>query len=73
MWELALSIRISGGEIKLILFNHSVEDFLVQAGNRIAQLILERIDTPPVRKVAVLEDIDRGNDGFGSTGTHSFV
>ena len=60
------------GEIKVILFNHSVEDFPVQAGDRIAQLILERIDTPPVRKVVVLENTDRGNDGFGSTGTHSF-
>ena len=36
------------GEIKVILFNHYVEDFRVQAGDRIAQLILERIDTPPV-------------------------
>ena len=36
------------GEIKVILFNHSMEDFLVQAGDRIAQLILEHIDTPPV-------------------------
>ena len=61
------------GEIEVILFNHSVEDFPVQAGDRIAQLILERIDTPPVRKVVVLEDTDRGNDGFGSTGMHSFV
>ena len=60
------------GEIKVILFNHSAEDFPVQAGDRIAQLILERIDTPPVRKVAVLEDTDRGSGGFGSTGTHSF-
>ena len=36
------------GEIKVILFNHFVEDFLDQAGDRITQLILERIDTPPV-------------------------
>ena len=36
------------GEIKVILFNHSVEDFLVQAGDQIAQLILECIDTPPI-------------------------
>ena len=61
------------GEIKVILFNHSMEDFLVQAGDCIAQLILEHIDTPPVRKVAVLEDIDRGGAGFGSTGMYSFV
>ena len=50
-----------------------MEDFPVQAGDRIAQLILERIETPPVRKVAILEDTDRGSDGFGSMGTHSFV
>ena len=61
------------GEIKVILFNHSMEDFPVQVGDRIAQPILERIDTPPVRKVAVLEDTDRGSDGFGSTDMHSFV
>ena len=61
------------GEIKVILFNHYVEDFPVQAGDRIAQLILDRIDTPPVQKVAILEDTDRGNDGFGSMGTHSFI
>ena len=36
------------GKIKVILFNHSVEDFPIQAGDRIAQLILERIDTPPI-------------------------
>ena len=34
------------GKIKVVLFNHSAEDFAVQAGNRIAQLILERIETP---------------------------
>ena len=60
------------GEIKVILFNHSMEDFIVQAGDQIAQFILERINTPPIRKVAVLEDTDRGDGGFGSTGTHSF-
>ena len=34
------------GKIKVVLFNHSAEDFAVQAGNWIAQLILERIETP---------------------------
>ena len=34
------------GEIKVVLFNHSAEDFAVLAGDRIAQLILERIETP---------------------------
>ena len=34
------------GEIKVVLFNHSAEDFRVQAGDQIAQLILGRIETP---------------------------
>ena len=38
------------GEIKVILFNHSSEDFAVQAGDRIAQLILERIETPKSKR-----------------------
>ena len=36
------------GEIKVVLFNHSAEDFAIQAGDRIAQLILERIKTPQI-------------------------
>ena len=53
----------------MVLFNHSAEDFAVQAGDQIAQLILERIETPQVKKVAALDDIGRGAGGFGSTGT----
>ena len=34
------------GKVKVALFNHSTEDFAIQAGDRIAQLILERIETP---------------------------
>ena len=38
------------GEIKVVLFNHSAEGFAVQAGDRIAQLILERVETPHVKR-----------------------
>ena len=61
------------GEIKVVLFNHSVEDFKVQASDRIAQLILERIKTPQVKKVATLDDTDHGAGGFGSTGIKPIV
>ena len=57
----------------MVLFNHSAEDFKVQAGDRIAQLILERIETPQVKKVATLDDTDRGAGGFGSTGIKPIV
>ena len=56
------------GEIKMISFNHSPEDFVVWACDRIAQLILERFETPQVKKVIVLDDIDHGIGGFGSIG-----
>ena len=57
------------GKIKVVLFNHYSEDFAVQAGDRIAKLILERIETPQVKKVADLYDTDHGAGGFGSIGT----
>jgi hypothetical protein len=40
----------------------------VRVGDRIAQLVLERIATPEVEEVASLEDTERGAGGFGSTG-----
>ena len=52
----------------MVLFNHGDQDFEVKMGDRIAQLILERIDTPLVEEVQGLEDTVRGTGGFGSTG-----
>ncbi|KGO76246.1 DeoxyUTP pyrophosphatase [Penicillium italicum] len=56
------------GEVKVLLFNHSDVDFPVKAGDRIAQLVLERIYTPEVSVVEELEESVRGAGGFGSTG-----
>ena len=56
------------GEVGVILFNHGDQDFEVNMGDRIAQLILEKIDTPPVEEVQGLGDTVRGVGGFGSTG-----
>lgn len=56
------------GPVGVILFNFSDVDFEVKAGDRIAQLIIERIMT---LDVAVVDDLDatvRGAGGFGSTG-----
>ena len=61
------------GEIKVVLFNHSAEDFVVQVGDWIARLILERIESPLVKKVIALDDTDHGAGGFGSTGTKQFT
>ena len=52
----------------MILFNHGDQDFEVKMGDRIAQLILEKIDTPPMEEVQGLEGTVRGSGRFGSTG-----
>ena len=56
-------------EIGVILFNHSKDDFVVKQGNRIAQLIFEKIYTcvPEEVDYNVLSDTQRGSNGFGST------
>ncbi|CAI5973542.1 unnamed protein product [Closterium sp. NIES-65] len=56
------------GNVGVILFNHSDNDFPVKAGDRVAQLILERIVTPDVVEVEELDETTRGAGGFGSTG-----
>ena len=56
------------GEIKVILINHGLEDFVIARGDRIAQMVIApvtRIDWTPVER---LDDTMRGSDGFGSTG-----
>ena len=56
------------GEVGVILFNHGDQDFQVKMGDRIAQLILEKIDTPPVEEVQGHDSTVRGTSGFGNTG-----
>lgn len=56
--------------VRVILFNHSDIDFEVKSGDRIAQMIFERIYTPMLQEVKYEEmtDTARGLGGFGSTG-----
>ncbi|AMD20679.1 HDL065Cp [Eremothecium sinecaudum] len=57
------------GEVKVVLFNHSDVDVEIKKGDRIAQLILERIiDDAEVVVVDSLDESARGEGGFGSTG-----
>jgi dUTP pyrophosphatase len=57
------------GEIKVVLFNHDRNTYVIRPGYRIAQLILEQCVTPDVVEVNDLCETDRGEAGFGSTGT----
>lgn len=56
------------GEIKVVLFNLGSEDFQIKKGNKIAQLICEKIELPRVVEVQRLCPTERGNRGFGSSG-----
>ncbi|XP_072991917.1 deoxyuridine 5'-triphosphate nucleotidohydrolase [Typha latifolia] len=56
------------GPVGVILFNFSDADFEVKRGDRIAQMIIERIMTPEVVEVEDLDSTVRGDGGFGSTG-----
>ena len=55
------------GSVKVLLFNHRDSDFQIQAGDHIAQLILERISTPIVLQVNSLDTTTRASSDFGST------
>lgn len=52
----------------VVLFNHAEEDFTIKRGDRVAQLILERICMADMEEVQELPDTERGVAGFGSTG-----
>jgi dUTP pyrophosphatase len=58
------------GEIKIILVNLSQEDFIVNNGDRIAQMIISSYKQVDWEEVAQLEDSERGEGGFGHTGKH---
>ena len=56
------------GEIGVILVNLSNEDFVVQDGERVAQLIVAKHERVTWKEVDVLNETERGEGGFGSTG-----
>ncbi|XP_045623946.1 deoxyuridine 5'-triphosphate nucleotidohydrolase, mitochondrial [Procambarus clarkii] len=56
------------GNVGVVLFNHAKVDFHVKKGDRIAQLICERIFYPELKEVEEIDDTERGENGFGSTG-----
>ena len=56
------------GEIKIILFNHGNEDFIINNKDRIAQMVLTPIIKMQLEETNELPDTNRGEGGFGSTG-----
>ncbi|XP_052438456.1 deoxyuridine 5'-triphosphate nucleotidohydrolase, mitochondrial [Carassius gibelio] len=58
------------GNLGVVLFNFNKEPFEVKKGERIAQLICERICYPELQELQTLDETERGAGGFGSTGTN---
>lgn len=56
------------GEIMVTLYNSSNEDFVVEKGDRIAQLLIQRVERATFIPVSNLPQSDRGDAGFGSSG-----
>lgn len=56
------------GSIVVKLYNHSGYDYLVKKGDKISQLVILPIQTPDLELVTKLDETERGNHGFGSTG-----
>ena len=56
------------GEIKVILINLSDTDFVINSGDRIAQLVIAKCEQMEVVEVEVLTETERGAGGFGHTG-----
>ncbi len=56
------------GEVKVLLYNLSDKDFRVNIGDRIAQIVFAPVLSPSFDLVKSLDETNRGNNGFGSTG-----
>ena len=56
------------GEIKVIIYNHGIDNFIIKNGDRIAQMILTPVIKMELEETHDLPETIRGADGFGSTG-----
>ena len=56
------------GEIKIIIYNHGDKDFIINNGDRVAQMILTPVIKMELKEVSDLPETTRGERGFGSTG-----
>lgn len=58
------------GEIKVLIINHGQEEFTIERGMRIAQMVIAQHANVSWRVVKELDETERGSGGFGSTGTN---
>ena len=56
------------GEVKVLAINHGSESFEINHGDRIAQMVIAPVTQAVIREVKSLDETERGDGGFGSTG-----
>lgn len=56
------------GNLSILLFNFAPQEFNLKKGDRVAQLICEKILRPELEEVEKLDETERGDKGFGSSG-----
>ncbi len=56
------------GEVRVVLVNHGEEPFRIAQGDRIAQLLVQRVERAAFAAVATIDETGRGEGGFGSSG-----
>ena len=56
------------GEVRVVLQNLSKEDYNIKEGDKIAQMLIQKVESPQIEEVEELDDTERGEGGFGSTG-----
>ncbi len=65
--------RDNRGNVGVLLVNSSNDAFDIKQGDRIAQIVIEKISLPEVEEVSSLDETSRGAGGFGSTGTSGLI
>lgn len=61
------------GNVGVVIFNHGENELKVERGDRVAQLICEKIEYPELLEMKSLDSTERGDAGFGSTGMNEIV
>jgi dUTP pyrophosphatase len=56
------------GEYKIVLLNIGSQDYFVKKGEKIAQILIQKVEVPQIEEVKELSDSKRGTGGFGSSG-----
>lgn len=56
------------GSVAVMLYNFGNEAYIFERGDKIAQMVLLRCETPKLEEVDILDETERGDNGFGSTG-----